>query len=1025
MPKSKAHVEYNNFVGGLITEATDINFPENASLDELNFEYLRNGSRRRRLGLDYDDVTQNISMLDTNTGKHIQTYYWEGAGQFASADVLVVQMGKYIYFFSANETDTIGSRLDVYSVDDVLLDYWLLDIDGPVDFASINGDLVAVTRENVNNNIYVIEYGNEITITREEYYKLYTRDFWGVTAYDGDTNLNLSNNINKRPISAAGTHIYNLRNQGWGVPKRPDGGGSNDPIVKFLASIGKYPSNADVLQRGMLADPSGDTSYDLFFPEELTLNQDISGRAPNGSFIIDAMNRGASRQSEADKLLETYSNLSLKVTGLLPEKTLEGPRIVSAFGGRALFAGFGDTFAGDENSPNLGSYIFYSQLVKNRADIFNCFQEADPTSSEISDIVDSDGGFINIEGMKDPIAIVPLLNSAVIFAKNGVWNLFGELLGGGFSATTQQIEKLTDVGCISKSSIVVAEDSIFFWSTAGVYVVSVGETGTAAARNITDTTIQTLVNDIPNIVKENMQGTFDASERRVKWLYTIEDDYSDSSNQFQFNRELVLDVVLNAWSANKFGELDATTGPFVSGYVDTPAFNSVETDVAVTVGGVAVTAVIQPEAFYKFETKSGDVCVDETGNHNGAISDGSQITIGAGKDGNVYNFVLADPLTGAVEVDIGSIDGNEIGTLSTWISLDSAAGAMRTPLISYGSTCGCIGYGNLYNLPLDSTIRSVTVSNYTPTHTYATFVAAGGAGGYPATYAGYSNWVRNVDMQNGAISFLDTTASPLASGWYHIALQWDSANAYYAIWLDGVKQTTSKFSGGTHCPKITLSNTLLCDWQSNYELDFARLLDGLGTAGSSYDHTRIYTEVLTDADIVNLAAEFDGGGFTAPTTPVTVKRNVRTATQSETKYLITTDSIFSFGKLSNNSWIDWYSVDLTGVDAAAYLWTGYITGGDTARNKQSPYVTMHMEKTTGDSSCKVSARWDWTTATASGKWTTPRQAYRIRRDSQDVVSSKMLTRGNGRALSLYMASEPAKDCRILGWAIELEGNTDV
>lgn len=51
MARQQAQAEINNFVGGLVTEASPLTFPENASLDEKNFVLNRDGSRRRRLGM--------------------------------------------------------------------------------------------------------------------------------------------------------------------------------------------------------------------------------------------------------------------------------------------------------------------------------------------------------------------------------------------------------------------------------------------------------------------------------------------------------------------------------------------------------------------------------------------------------------------------------------------------------------------------------------------------------------------------------------------------------------------------------------------------------------------------------------------------------------------------------------------------------------------------------------------------------------------------------------------------------------
>ena len=50
----KGEKAFRSFVKGLVTEANQLTFPENASVDEANFVLNRDGSRYRRLGVDYE-----------------------------------------------------------------------------------------------------------------------------------------------------------------------------------------------------------------------------------------------------------------------------------------------------------------------------------------------------------------------------------------------------------------------------------------------------------------------------------------------------------------------------------------------------------------------------------------------------------------------------------------------------------------------------------------------------------------------------------------------------------------------------------------------------------------------------------------------------------------------------------------------------------------------------------------------------------------------------------------------------------
>ena len=169
--------------------------------------------------------------------------------------------------------------------------------------------------------------------------------------------------------------------------------------------------------------------------------------------------------------------------------------------------------------------------------------------------------------------------------------------------------------------------------------------------------------------------------------------------------------------------------------------------------------------------------------------------------------------------------------------------------------------------------------------------------------------------------------------------------------------------------------------------------------------------------------------------------------QRELLYLTILDTLpsvtYTMSNYSNTDFIDWKTFDSVGIDSPATLVTGYNGGGDFQRNKQTPYVTFHFEKTedgfstdglgdiypTHESSCKVQAQWEWANSATSGRWGKEFQAYRQKRayipenagDGFDngfsVVTTKNKIRGKGRVLSFQMTTEPLKDCRILGWSM--------
>jgi len=196
------------------------------------------------------------------------------------------------------------------------------------------------------------------------------------------------------------------------------------------------------------------------------------------------------------------------------------------------------------------------------------------------------------------------------------------------------------------------------------------------------------------------------------------------------------------------------------------------------------------------------------------------------------------------------------------------------------------------------------------------------------------------------------------------------------------------------------------------------------------------TENVTDSGVLVL----DSGVQVTDTTTIVTEglRELLYLTLIDTSPTVT----YTMSKYGDSDFIDWKSYDDVGVDSPALLITGYNGGGDYQRNKQTPYVTFHFEKTedgfytdelgdiypTHESSCKVQAQWEWANSAMSGRWGKEFQAYRHKRayipesaaDGYDngfsVVTTKNRLRGKGKVLSLQLKTEPLKDCKLLGWS---------
>lgn len=79
-------------------------------------------------------------------------------------------------------------------------------------------------------------------------------------------------------------------------------------------------------------------------------------------------------------------------------------------------------------------------------------------------------------------------------------------------------------------------------------------------------------------------------------------------------------------------------------------------------------------------------------------------------------------------------------------------------------------------------------------------------------------------------------------------------------------------------------------------------------------------------------------------------------------------------------------------------------------------------------SAKLIVKWDWSSATGSGKETAPQEAFKYsnRRlanagDEEsypfDVVDTKLRVRGTGRAMVVRYESSPGKDFALIGYSV--------
>jgi len=554
MTKPSQRAEVNSFVKGLITEASPLNYPPNASLDEDNFELNRDGTRDRRLGMDYESEfvreTTDVLQVEANTCS-VSTFIWEGVSGVLTNDFLVVQLEKVLKFYDVNMSSISGSG----AIGEIEL------VNFPTNtiysFTSLEGALVVVAGV---DTIATVSYDEVFSVSYE---RLLVRDSWGVevtgiSSYESDPTFRGGYDVN---------HYYNLQNQSWGIPRKNSNGTLVDPSSKYFSDLLKYPSNSETVWTGLQFQPvNSGTTFERIYTN---LYEDVLGasvKSTKGYYIIDALRRGASRISEFEANNVKYPTLSVTTINLPTDMTQGGATVVTEYAGRAWYSGFsGEVLEGDSRSPDYSNFVFFSQLVRNRSDFNKCYQSGDPSSRDNTDLIDTDGGFIRISGAQNIISLVNLESSLIVIASNGVW----QILGGadyGFSASNYKVNKISAFGGISKTSVVIEGGRAFFWSEDGIYAIAKDNLGTLTVANITQTTIQTLYESISKEAKESAIGVYDTVSKKIRWLYKEGARFESNS----VTRELILDTTLNAFYKNTIGTLATNTVQIVGVFESAP-----------------------------------------------------------------------------------------------------------------------------------------------------------------------------------------------------------------------------------------------------------------------------------------------------------------------------------------------------------------------------------------------------------------------------------------------------------------------
>lgn len=507
----------NTFINGLITEATGLNFPQSAVTETYDCEFNVDGSVIRRHGFDYEGNAQTKTI--NRTDSVVNSYLWQNVNGDGNTDIVVVQVGGTLYFY-------LGDDSGNYTATNVTSTVTLTPVSGaPVtstveaQFCDGNGFLFVTHPYIEPMRISFDTSSNTATATN---ITLQIRDF------EGDVSDPYA--VDFRPTATLGTldhhHLYNLYNQGWTTAN----------LTAWDTAQTTMPSNADIMWQFLDSSNNFDAST-------AAINRVMAGNtpSPNGHFILTLSNQDRATASG--------------VTGIASTTTgFQRPSTCAFFAGRVFYAGI--------NSAGFNSKIYFSQIVENNSQYGFCYQQNDPTSYKLFNLLPSDGGVVVIPEAGTIYKLFAVPGGLCVFAANGVWYITGSS-GIGFTANDYSVQKIANYSTLSATSFVNVGGYPMWWTAENIYQMTASSQmyttqGNAPVINpLTYTTIKTFFDDIPLTSKRNARGIFQLIDGTVRWIFKSVST-SNINAQYEFDRVLNYNIYTKAffpWTISNNGHV--------------------------------------------------------------------------------------------------------------------------------------------------------------------------------------------------------------------------------------------------------------------------------------------------------------------------------------------------------------------------------------------------------------------------------------------------------------------------------------
>lgn len=328
-------------------------------------------------------------------------------------------------------------------------------------------------------------------------------------------------------------------------------GGNAAMSLQLLAKVGAPPTTfSDGTSLGLISftDTDNESSGRTITSSDTTTHW-------NHAWVRSAQDTGfPTNMGFAEVIFYTVGSSS-NPGGLEPFSTTERPSTVAHLNSRLFYAGIDNAI--------IGNNVYFTQIIESDIQREQCYQQNDPTSEELSDLLPSDGGVVRIPDMGQVKKLFASRNSLLVFATNGVWLISGSQ-GQGFLANDYVVSRLSNVGCDSPLSFIDYKGTPIWWAEDGIYTVEYNaDYNSYNAVSLTDETIKSFFLEIPAFNRKFVKGTYDTSADLIQWAYNDSATLEDTE-YYTYNKILNFNPRGKSFYPWTIGDVD---GPTVRGLI--------------------------------------------------------------------------------------------------------------------------------------------------------------------------------------------------------------------------------------------------------------------------------------------------------------------------------------------------------------------------------------------------------------------------------------------------------------------------